>query len=245
MYHLGLNRTRGTMTVWFNTQVSGTTRHILANEGSNGAHLNAYIGTDNKVKVAVRTTSGTFVNVITTTETISPNQWKYLALRWNYDGSKLNVALFLNNVRYTAITTDFKDFYRGTTALGSSINGTEALNGYLEQFSYSDIVLTDDQIIDIYEEGRSKNIHNNFDRIGRINKSTIFTGKTNYVTSFTYEAGVSGSTTTKVDTMNNNGKTISYNYYKDGNIKTITQNGKTITFSRSITASVKMGSPKT
>ena len=140
------------------------------------------------------------------------------------------MALFLNNVRYTASTTDFKDFYRGTTALGSSINGTEALNGYLEQFSYSDVVLSDDVIIDIYEEGRSKNIYNIFDPIGRINARTIFTGKTNYVTSFTYEAGVNGSTTTKVDTMNNNGKTISYDYHTDGNIKTITQNGKLITY---------------
>lgn len=54
------------MSTWFNTKVSGTTREVLASRGSNCECLISYIGADNKLRLAVKDSSGNLLNLITT-----------------------------------------------------------------------------------------------------------------------------------------------------------------------------------
>lgn len=68
-----------------------------------------------------------------------------------------------------------------------------------------------------------------YDPIGRIDYSTIDTG-IQYKTDYTYKSGINGATTTKVESIDNGGKKISYTYDKNGNIETITENGKVIKY---------------
>ena len=74
---------------------------------------------------------------------------------------------------------------------------------------------------------KGKNISYHFDDLGRLDNKTINT-TTPFVTSYAYKHGdyTSPSTATNVlETINNQGNTISYTYDANGNISTITENG--------------------
>ncbi|MCM0649711.1 discoidin domain-containing protein [Clostridium swellfunianum] len=101
-------------------------------------------------------------------------------------------------------------------------------------------VYDDNSIVTQYEYDKdnkpSKVILNNnkqlsyqYDSIARLKNKTISTD-TPYTTSFSYMAGINGSTTNKIEAINNNGKSISYSYDKNGNIKTITDAGRQILY---------------
>lgn len=70
----------------------------------------------------------------------------------------------------------------------------------------------------------------NYDEIGRLSNSIINTGSTSYATNYSYKPGSNGATTEKVESISNNGNDISYTYYDNGNIKTITSGGKVISY---------------
>ena len=66
---------------------------------------------------------------------------------------------------------------------------------------------------------------NTYDSLGRLESTVI--GGMNYVVSYTYLAGVNGSTTARVASItNSNGNVISYTYDQNGNIETITEGSK-------------------
>ncbi len=80
------------------------------------------------------------------------------------------------------------------------------------------------------------NMHNgssigySYDILDRLSSKIINTGSAQFNTSLTYRTGVNGSSTEDVQSINNNGNTISYTYDANGNIETITQNGKQIKY---------------
>ncbi|WLD94439.1 RHS repeat-associated core domain-containing protein [Alkalihalobacillus sp. AL-G] len=228
--HLGLIKQSGSETVWFKTETEGSSRHILANEADNREILNVYIDTDNKVKISYRNSAGVFGNLLTTDEVIPKDQWNFMGLKWEYVNSSLNVALFVNGTKYTATTTDFKDFTDGTTALGTSIAGNNPLNGYMDQFSYSSTALTDSEILEIFNKGRGQTVHYTYDSLGRNDQNTVHTGSATIKTSFAYKEGINGATTNQIDSVTQNGQTISYMYDANGNIDTITKNGEVIAY---------------
>jgi RHS repeat-associated protein len=69
-----------------------------------------------------------------------------------------------------------------------------------------------------------------YDAIGRVSNLLLDTGSQSYKVTYSYEAGINGSATTRVRSINNNGKIISYTYDKNGNIKTITEGSKVIEY---------------
>jgi len=71
---------------------------------------------------------------------------------------------------------------------------------------------------------------NTYDTIGRLTGKTITDGSANYSTAYSYLAGSTGSTTTKVGSITNNGAAISYSYDCNGNISTITQGSQVISY---------------
>lgn len=71
---------------------------------------------------------------------------------------------------------------------------------------------------------------NSYDALGRLTEKKITDGSINYNTSYSYLAGASGSTTTKVGSITNNGTAISYTYDCNGNIATITQGVQVISY---------------
>ena len=97
------------MTAWF-TETGQGTRMILANEGASGQLLNLYVGTNEKVKLAVRNNAGIYTSIITIDETIAPNEWNFIAVKCQYNGSSLTCTLYFNSKAYTANVTDLSIF---------------------------------------------------------------------------------------------------------------------------------------
>lgn len=220
MYDLGISKSFGTMSLWLNRKSSGGVQ-VLANEGTNQEILNLYLDSAYKVRLAVRTSTGVFTDLITSDEALNLNEWNFVALRWNLNGSTLTTNLFLNSKIYTNSTSDFKDFSGGKTALGTSINGLYPINAFIKDFAYSSFSLTDVEILAMYHNNSLKY---EYDSIGRVTKKKLNTGSSTFETQFNYVNNViTGSTTNKVASINNNGVTINYEYDAKGNITKITQ----------------------
>jgi len=232
IYNLGINKNAGTLSTRFNTNVTGTMRDVIAVQGKNDEGLYLYLGTDDKLKVAVRDNAGDMVDVASSSDTISANQWYFTAVNWQVQNGALNVTLYLNNNSYTGSTTDFKDFSGANLSLGASETGNIPLKGEMEQFSYSSAAMSSADIQNV-SKGTSNNVINySYDNMGRLNNETVNTGTATNTISYSYLPGTagSGSTTSKVGSINNNGNQISYTYDANENIKTITQNNQTITY---------------
>ena len=67
-----------------------------------------------------------------------------------------------------------------------------------------------------------KSSSNLYDPLGRITQTTVDT-TTPYITTYSYLAGLNGSTTAKVSSITNAGNTRSYTYDQNGNIDTMTK----------------------
>ena len=231
IYNNGIDKASGTMGVWFKTYGNNTVRHIIANEGANRQIFNLYIGSDNKLCLAARKETDEFINVIKSDNTVLPNTWYFAAFKWQQSGTTLNCTIYLNDKSYTASITNIKDFTKGTTAVGSSITGYQQLNGHLEQFMYSSYTLSDTDIKAIYNEGKGTNVNNAYDSIGRLTEREINARDGKFDTKYQYLMGEGGATSNKLKSITNKGKSISYEYDKEGNItKIILEDGNTIDY---------------
>ncbi|QHE50865.1 DNRLRE domain-containing protein [Pontibacillus sp. HMF3514] len=231
-YDLGVSDDAGSMSMWFKTSEQGTKRTILSNKDSSNGQLNVIVDSDDKVKVTTEDTAGTITPIVTGSETIQPDQWYFVTVKWINTSSTLDTTLFVNDVSYTGSTSDFKDFSGGITTLGSNENSENILNGHLEQFTYSDLVLSNTSVQEIHNKGRVNTVHSKYDQIGRLSSKTVDTGKAEFKTTYTYKQGGYGasSTTTLIDTLNVGGTPITYNYDANGNIINITKNGQTVSY---------------
>ena len=221
VFNLGINKTSGTMTSWF-TETGQGTRMILASEGASGQLLNVYVGTNEKVNLAVRNNAGVYTAIITTDETVGPNEWNFVAVKWQLALSTLTFTLYFNGKVYTANVTDFKDFTGIQTAVGSIVSGSYPLNGLSKKFSYSSSALSENEILSMYYKNR---VNYGYDTLGRMNSKTTNTGLFSYKSEYTYIPGIAANSTTgKIYSIkNNNGVPITYQYDANGNILKITQ----------------------
>ncbi|WP_081897103.1 RHS repeat-associated core domain-containing protein [Clostridium sp. KNHs214] len=228
LYNLNVNKNAGTMGTWFKTRQTGTVRHIISNEGKNSEILNTYIDKNNKLNIAIKKGDGSFTNLVTSKETIDKDKWYFTAITWQFKENKLTVKFYLNDKLVgQGITESFKDFSKGSTALGSSIKGTEQLNGNLEQFTYSSQTLSEEQISNLYKNTLTSNstLSLNYDSLGRMISKKLSTGLKDYITKYEFEAGKEANTATSiVKSIDNGGEKICYTYDKNGNIETIVQN---------------------
>ncbi|KOA20845.1 tRNA nuclease WapA precursor [Clostridium homopropionicum DSM 5847] len=233
LYDLGLKQSQGTMGVWLNTKGGATNRYILASEG-NGSLLTTYLDSNSKLNLAVRNASGSWLTLITSTDIITLNTWNYAAFTWSVSGATLNVKLYLNDKVYSGSTTSFKDFTGAKTAVGSTVAGSNQLNGQLEGLTYYNTELSSEEINEAYSAGRGNKVNYKYDAIGRVTDRTLSTGVIDFITKYSFETGKTvGSvvnTTTKVKEIDNNGNKIAYTYDPNGNIATITENGKVINY---------------
>jgi RHS repeat-associated protein len=229
VYNLGLNKNAGTMGVRFKTNTSNTKRYVLASQGSNDEGLYLYLSTDNKLKAAVRNNAGNMVDVASTAETVSVNQWYFTAVNWQFQNGTLNITMYLNDKAYTAKSTDFKDFTGANTSVGASITNNLPLKGVMEQFTYAPTVMSSTDIKNISSGATNNTIKYSYDNLGRLNNESINTGTATKTVSYSYLPGTAGAgaTTAKIGTIDNSGSKISYTYDANGNIQTITENGKT------------------
>ncbi|MGM8216350.1 RHS repeat-associated core domain-containing protein, partial [Bacillaceae bacterium W0354] len=232
-FDLGLKDEEGSMSVWFKTTESGTIRHILSNNEVASGLFTLYLDRNDKLSLYTRASDGTMNTVLTSNHNVPINEWMFASFKWNenIDGT-LTLTMFLNDEKLTTTLNDWKDFTGTITKLGTNVNGDDSLNGYMEQFTYSTVALSDTDIQSIYNQGRLNHVHYAYDDLGRLDTRSLYTGNTMFETTFTYGQGGygTGSTTGQIDTINNNGDVITYDYDENGNIRTITQNGQTITY---------------
>lgn len=78
-------------------------------------------------------------------------------------------------------------------------------------------------------KAQNKNRTTTYDALGRMTARTWNTGAA-FTTSYNYKAGVNGSKTSQLASVNNNGRTISYTYDASGNITAITDAAGTTTY---------------
>lgn len=69
-----------------------------------------------------------------------------------------------------------------------------------------------------------------YDALSRMTSKVLNLEDTTYTTSFNFTPGANGSTSNRIQSMTNNGSTISYTYDDNGNIETISENGKLIKY---------------
>ncbi|WP_363330961.1 LamG-like jellyroll fold domain-containing protein, partial [Clostridium sp. HMP27] len=145
LYDLGMNKASGTMSVWFNTSQNGTTRHIIGNQKDTAQLFNVYLDSGNKLNLSILD-NGAFRNVITLTDTpIEKDKWNFVSVTWRMEGDTLKCKLYLNDkAPKEGTVVNPVDFTGAVTALGSSIKGTQQLNGRLQQFSFSKELLNDE-----------------------------------------------------------------------------------------------------
>lgn len=135
--------------------------------------------------------------------------------RYIYDLSDRLVKIKESNGNETIYNYDSNNNNSKTT---EKVNG----NTYITSYGYD----KDDKPTSITTP-KGKNISHTYDKIGRVSSSTINTGSKSYTTKYTYLKGEDGSTTDKIESIENNGNKISYTYDKNGNIEIITENSKT------------------
>jgi RHS repeat-associated protein len=101
----------------------------------------------------------------------------------------------------------------------SNINGvTKMTNYYYTEGINPDNLLWDDSSIDYQYES------------GKLHNKVLNTGNTTYLTTYGYRTAANGATTDEIETLNNNGNILHYEYYDNGNISNITSLGKTIAY---------------
>nr|WP_279381227.1 RHS repeat-associated core domain-containing protein [Clostridium pascui] len=220
-----MNKASGTMSVWFNTSQNGTTRHIIGNQKDTAQLFNVYLDSSNRLNLSI-IDNGVFRNVITLTDVVEKDKWNFVSVTWRMEGDTLKCKLYLNDkAPKEGTVVNPVDFTGAVTALGSSIKGTQQLNGRLQQFSFSKELLNDEEVASLYNAGRlssTTSVSINYDELGRLRYKSINPEGTSFKTSYQYETGEkSNSTTTKVSELDNNGQKIEYSYDDNGNIEVI------------------------
>jgi YD repeat-containing protein len=143
------------MTVWYKAINTSNGSFIACiSDSTNTRILHLSVGPNNKLRLGLRKNDGNYVLLIETSELVANNSWNFTAVKWQYDGSLLNCAMFMNGTKYSASISDFKDFSGTTTSIGAIFTGEYPLNGQLEQFSNSKDCLSDSDILAIYNKGR-------------------------------------------------------------------------------------------
>lgn len=109
------------------------------------------------------------------------------------------------------------DLSNAITYIGSKIDGTSALNGYVEMFAYSNKevtgVIQKHMLADnIYKYGNVISVRNKLDSLGRVSQKVIKTNKTEYTTTYSYDK-LRVNREAEPDTHN-----IKYTYDSMGNI---------------------------
>ncbi len=162
-----------------------------------------------------------------TSQPLASNTWHYAALKWwlDTDGSTVHFKMFLNDQQYTDSIVAWDFAADSLLALGSKVNGTYQLNGYISRFAYSPYALDDADILAGYQAGRGTHINYRYDTIGRPTATTVSTGIYDYVTAYDYVPGVGGATTMRIASITNDGDAIGYTYDANWNIETITEGG--------------------
>ena len=229
-YNLGISKNSGTMGLWFKTTKTGTVRYILSNKGSADQILYMYLNSDDKLKLGIRDSAGNWNELLSSNSAVSPNQWYFAAVSWNVQGGNLNCSLYLNNSCTSKSTSNFKDFSNANTAVGSYLDGTNSINGCIEDLTYSPSTLDSTAITKLYNSGRGVTQKTTYDTAARTKNKILNLGATSYTTSYSYKNNADGTTTTLLAAIDNNGTSISYEYDKNGNISTITQNGNAISY---------------
>ena len=151
------------------------------------------MGTNEKVNLAVRNNAGVYTAIITTDETVGPNEWNFVAVKWQLVGSTLTFTLYFNSKVYTVNVTEFLDFTGIQTAVGNTASGGYPLNGLFKKFSYSSFALSENEILSMYYKNR---VNYDYDTLGRMISKTTNTGLFSYKSEYTYIPGIAANSTT-------------------------------------------------
>ena len=122
--------------------------------------------------------------------------------------------------------SDCSSLTLGFDAAGQTTQIQESLGtqSYSTGFAYD----KDGKLTTVTSAGGS--LTHTYDSLGRLVKTTRKSGAILKDTTYTYQAGVNGSTSNLVATVTDPDKTTSYTYDANGNIKTITSAGNLITY---------------
>ena len=148
-----------------------------------------------------------------------------------------SIKLYKDNVLlYTSTLNDVMGNISGKGwAIGQEWDGSTAsdyLNGEVDELSFYNKELSATEISGLYNApyGQTE-LRYGYDSLGRLDSKQTATGSAAFNTEYTYEAGITkdpegtlgASTTTKVNSLNNDGSIINYAYDRNGNITAVTE----------------------
>ncbi|WP_270563050.1 DNRLRE domain-containing protein [Clostridium beijerinckii] len=152
------------------------------------------------------------------------------------DDTKSKVTVYKNNkelwsqdINGVIGSTKGRGWALGQDWDGSSV--TDLFKGEIDEVAIYNRDLTATEVGYLYSS--KSTINNTYSpEIGRLKQRSINSGANSFVTKYNYMNGINGagSTTTKISSIDNNGKGIAYTYDPNGNIESITENNKKIAY---------------
>jgi len=244
-YSSGIRDNSGTMNLWLKPSVSTSTRYIFSGTTrENIGVIEAYLASDNKVKLSVKNSSGNIVDIITSNTAVTTGQWNMLTISWNKSGTTLTTNMYINGNKEKSASGTYKDFSGANICIGQKLSGS-SIEGNLDELILSSKCYDDNTVKSMYTKGRGKvtarvgqnNYTYNNDRLSKVSSNS-----TSY--NFTYDGNGNqksvavGSSTLITNNYDNvsgvlknatygNGNTVAYGYDNLNRVTSKTLDGKT------------------
>ncbi len=244
-YSSGIRDNSGTMNLWLKPSASTSTRYIFSGTTrENIGVIEAYLASDNKVKLSVKNSSGNIVDIITSNTAVTTGQWNMLTISWNKSGTTLTTNMYINGNKEKSVSGTYKDFSGANICIGQKLSGS-SIEGNLDELILSSKCYDDNTVKSMYTKGRGKvtarvgqnNYAYNNDRLSKVSSNS-----TSY--NFTYDGNGNqksvavGSSTLITNNYDNvsgvlknatygNGNTVAYAYDNLNRVTSKTLDGKT------------------
>lgn len=244
-YSSGIRENSGTMNLWVKPSASTNTRYIFSGTTrENIGVIEAYLASDNKVKLSVKNSSGNIVDVITSNTAVTTGQWNMLTISWNKSGTTITANMYINGNKEKSTSGTYKDFSGANICLGQKATGNP-MEGNLDELIISSKCYDDNTIKTMYSKGRGKAV----DKVGQNNYtynndrlSNVSSNSTSY--NFVYDGNGNqksvsvGNNTLITNNYDNvlgvlknatygNGNTVAYAYDNLNRVTSKTLDGKT------------------
>ncbi|WP_346877809.1 DUF6531 domain-containing protein, partial [Clostridium sp. UBA5712] len=243
-YSSGIRDNSGTMNLWLKPSASTSTRYIFSGTTrENIGVIEAYLASDNKVKLSVKNSSGSIVDIITSNTAVTTGQWNMLTISWNKSGTTLTTNMYINGNKEKSASGTYKDFSGANICIGQKLSGS-SIEGNLDELILSSKCYDDNTVKSMYTKGRGKatarvgqnNYTYNNDRLSKVSSNS-----TSY--NFTYDGNGNqksvavGSSTLITNNYDNvsgvlknatygNGNTVAYGYDNLNRVTNKTLDGK-------------------
>lgn len=158
-YSNGIRSSSGTVSLWMKTDtISTDVRYIIDGKNKNDGMINAYLSSDNKIKVAIRDNSKNWLEILSSDNPITKGTWSMITVSWSKNSDNTTTFnLYLDGVKKSINISKYLDFSGSNIFLGENEKGY-SIEGNIDQFIVSSNCYSDNEVKDIFSKGRGNGI---------------------------------------------------------------------------------------